>query len=796
MHHLYDIDLDFFFSGEAPLTEDNDKKLWLEPEELFFRLQNIQSYLHIEHHETIESWNKENIKGWECWHFDAHSDVGEDGRLSPENLPLGRRADHVTQGNFLLIALREGIFSKIHWVIPPWLPISSAINRLAHLSKSFKEKIICHVWNEASAMLPKPYRADISFSPHFTPLPAVKYILQFLPKDPCSFNDFVDKIVESQKQIRNLVKTPSSFFPDISLKPNGLLLYHGSSDPGLALLKKKPLYLSSSPAVAVSFALPIDQNRGYVHGVDYLTEEMPLPYLALPECETHCLDEPMTLYETTADFEYQTCDEMMGCEYISYDMHHVLYHTNYSNTKNALLEYGVQIGVRGEELIAPCLRKAAKSIPEAVEAYMKMPLDAVLALPALEASLLFFFVCQAKMPLRKFDSLPPRWWIYMLDRVLLPSCSHLILEHKSFEELKYLRDTAIAKGIISWLEGHPPIIPMLAACLQGPLGIKNSDNECDKYNSTFLSEFFFKSHSTKIIPVSKIDNQDIINVIASLNSNRKSKKPATISDQYIDQTLFSWTDVKENEYLHPSAGKLLTHHNPQYISNLVNFTESLGYDLKKFFEIKFELTDACNLQCSFCHNGYGQNNKYRFLSYNDYKRWIERITDEGIRQIRLTGGEPLLLPDLQKYLQLAKDNDLLVTLNSNAVLLNEPKRKEIIPFIDCLKVSFPASDETKMLKTTKVAGMFEQKLEAASWAATVGVKVEFLTPMFPDAIDAVYEFADLLKQAPFIRWVPLRAEPTPFNSRPVNRNDILSLTTMLSCLKSDEHFEDLLLYLA
>ncbi|MDR1038190.1 MAG: UPF0489 family protein [Deltaproteobacteria bacterium] len=120
MKVLYDIDLDFFYDGERPLAEClRPKPLAIDPGPLLEACRHVPCALHVEHGEALAAWEEAGLEGWECWHFDAHPDLGAPGGGSPLQLPLGRRADHVHLGNFLITALREGILSSVRWVLPP-----------------------------------------------------------------------------------------------------------------------------------------------------------------------------------------------------------------------------------------------------------------------------------------------------------------------------------------------------------------------------------------------------------------------------------------------------------------------------------------------------------------------------------------------------------------------------------------------------------------------------------------------------------------------------------------------------
>ncbi len=62
-------------------------------------------------------------------------------------------------------------------------------------------------------------------------------------------------------------------------------------------------------------------------------------------------------------------------------------------------------------------------------------------------------------------------------------------------------------------------------------------------------------------------------------------------------------------------------------------------------KFRVSITDSCNLRCFFCHNeGQGAFGQVRVsrLTVTDYKCIIEAAVNAGVREVKLTGGEPLL----------------------------------------------------------------------------------------------------------------------------------------------------------
>jgi cyclic pyranopterin phosphate synthase len=92
-------------------------------------------------------------------------------------------------------------------------------------------------------------------------------------------------------------------------------------------------------------------------------------------------------------------------------------------------------------------------------------------------------------------------------------------------------------------------------------------------------------------------------------------------------------------------------------------------------DLRISVIDQCNFRCPYCmpEKSYAQH--YTFLKQSDWLTFeeIERLArlfvQLGVRKIRLTGGEPLLRPDLPDLVRRLKNidgvNDLALTTNGS-----------------------------------------------------------------------------------------------------------------------------------
>ena len=95
--------------------------------------------------------------------------------------------------------------------------------------------------------------------------------------------------------------------------------------------------------------------------------------------------------------------------------------------------------------------------------------------------------------------------------------------------------------------------------------------------------------------------------------------------------------------------------------------------------LRVSVTERCNFRCQYCmpEKPFSWVPKENLLSFEDLFLFIKVGIDEGINKIRITGGEPLLRADLDKFIKMISDYkaDLDLALTTNAYLLKPIAQK-------------------------------------------------------------------------------------------------------------------------
>ncbi len=94
---------------------------------------------------------------------------------------------------------------------------------------------------------------------------------------------------------------------------------------------------------------------------------------------------------------------------------------------------------------------------------------------------------------------------------------------------------------------------------------------------------------------------------------------------------------------------------------------------KRFKKIYIEITNSCNLKCSFCPEG---KRIKEFISVENFEIIINQIKPYTNLIALHVKGEPLLHPKLKEILDICEKENILVNITTNATLLE--KNKDIL----------------------------------------------------------------------------------------------------------------------
>ena len=133
--------------------------------------------------------------------------------------------------------------------------------------------------------------------------------------------------------------------------------------------------------------------------------------------------------------------------------------------------------------------------------------------------------------------------------------------------------------------------------------------------------------------------------------------------------------------------------------------------------IYFYLTEGCNLACRHCWIApkyQAGSTIYPSLSYDLFVNIIQQAKPLGLGSVKLTGGEPLLHPNIVELLRFIRAEELGLTIESNGLLCTPEIVEEIKqckgPFVS---VSLDGAKAETHEWVRGVEGSFEMALRAS-----------------------------------------------------------------------------------
>jgi len=159
-----------------------------------------------------------------------------------------------------------------------------------------------------------------------------------------------------------------------------------------------------------------------------------------------------------------------------------------------------------------------------------------------------------------------------------------------------------------------------------------------------------------------------------------------------------------------------------------------------------ELTYSCPLRCAYCSNPVDFRAHDAVLDTGDWCRLLEEAEALGVVQLNLTGGEPLLRPDLEAIVERASELELFSNLITSAVPLSRERLRGLKQRgLGSIQISFQGSDRDQ---ARSIAGsdVFEAKRRAALWAKELGLALTLNVVLHAKNIDRTADFVRLAEE--------------------------------------------------
>lgn len=150
-------------------------------------------------------------------------------------------------------------------------------------------------------------------------------------------------------------------------------------------------------------------------------------------------------------------------------------------------------------------------------------------------------------------------------------------------------------------------------------------------------------------------------------------------------------------------------------------------------DLRISVTDRCNFRCTYCmpKEQFGADHEFlprsALLDFEEIERLVRVFADQGVRKIRITGGEPLVRKGIEELVgRIAAVPGIDdIALTTNASLLSASQARALADAgLERITVSLDALDDATFMAINDVGFPVDKVLKGIDNAAEAGLGVK------------------------------------------------------------------------
>ena len=155
--------------------------------------------------------------------------------------------------------------------------------------------------------------------------------------------------------------------------------------------------------------------------------------------------------------------------------------------------------------------------------------------------------------------------------------------------------------------------------------------------------------------------------------------------------------------------------------------DALGRPLR---DLRISITDRCNFRCTYCmpKEVFGRDYEFlpraQLLDYEEIARLARAFVANGVRKLRITGGEPLVRRHVERLIEMLAPLGVELTLTTNGSLLPGKAKALADAGLTRLTVSLDSLDDETLRAMNDVDFPVARVLEGIGAAAEAGLPVK------------------------------------------------------------------------
>ena len=147
-------------------------------------------------------------------------------------------------------------------------------------------------------------------------------------------------------------------------------------------------------------------------------------------------------------------------------------------------------------------------------------------------------------------------------------------------------------------------------------------------------------------------------------------------------------------------------------------------------DLRISVTDRCNFRCVYCmpKEIFGRDYEFlpraQLLDYEEIERLARAFVANGVRKIRITGGEPLVRRHVERLVEMLSALDVDLTLTTNGTLLPQKAQALADAGLRRVTVSLDALDDETFRAMNDMDVPVQRVLDGIDAAAAAGLPVK------------------------------------------------------------------------
>ena len=147
-------------------------------------------------------------------------------------------------------------------------------------------------------------------------------------------------------------------------------------------------------------------------------------------------------------------------------------------------------------------------------------------------------------------------------------------------------------------------------------------------------------------------------------------------------------------------------------------------------DLRISVTDRCNFRCVYCmpKEIFGRDYEFlpraQLLDYEEIERLARAFVANGVRKIRITGGEPLVRRHVERLVEMLSALDVDLTLTTNGTLLPQKAQELADAGLRRVTVSLDALDDDTFRAMNDMDVPVQRVLDGIDAAAAAGLPVK------------------------------------------------------------------------